>query len=144
MVIGLLVATGFTPMPSAWAQSAATQQQPVPPDPIVAVAVIDSVAISRAAFDHWLIAAYHRNGLSGTPRCPPPPAGSDTEKRLRSETMAFLIRGQWLEAEAKRRSIKVTTSEVRRAFVKHRKRAFANSREYQRFLREGCGLPRQT
>lgn len=91
--------------------------------PADAVAQVDQRVIERAQYRHWKRVA--RLG-----------SGEETrERRLRRQTMSFLISGAWIELEAKRRGIRVTSRQVRREFERQRRKAFKNRREYRRFLR---------
>ena len=53
----------------------------------------------------------------------------------RDQVMTFLIRSQWLEAEAAKQGIKVTDAEVKAAFDKARKQAFPKTADYVKFLK---------
>ncbi len=53
----------------------------------------------------------------------------------RDQVMTFLIRSQWLEAEAAKQGIKVTDAEVKTAFDKARKQAFPKTADYVKFLK---------
>ena len=91
--------------------------------PAGAVARVDDRIIERAQFRHWKRAA--RRGMGG----------KTSERRLRREVMSFLISGAWIQLQAKRRGIRVTSRQVRRSFERQRRQSFKNRREYRRWLR---------
>jgi foldase protein PrsA len=106
----------------ALAGGAAAQEPDEPALPADAVARVDDRVIERSQFRHWNRAA--RRG-----------SGETSERALRRMTMSFLISAEWIQLEAERRGIRVTSSEVRREFRRQRRASFRNRREYRRFLR---------
>ena len=49
--------------------------------------------------------------------------------------MTFLLRGTWLQAEAKKQGIKIKDDEAAKAFEKARKQAFPKDADYVKFLK---------
>lgn len=91
--------------------------------PADAVARVHDRVIERSQYRHWKRVARRGSG------------GKTSEPRLRRQVMRFLISGAWIEFEAKRRGIRVTSRQVRREFRRQRRQSFNNRREYRRFLR---------
>ena len=93
------------------------------------VARVTSRLITDRRFDHWFAVAYkseHR-------RAPAP--GSALERRLRRETVQFLIQAIWVQLEARRQRIGASRRAVRREFGRQKRRAFRSEAAYRRFLR---------
>ncbi len=56
-------------------------------------------------------------------------------EQLKGQVMSFLIRAQWLDAEADRQGIKVSDKEVQTSFDKARKQAFPTNKAFATFLK---------
>lgn len=134
--------------------------------PSNAVAIVDDVPITNAAYDRWLkITARNEPATDGEPVIPDPPsytrciaalkeragrvrgrkAPSKTQlrarcrtldRRVRQQTMALLIQSVWFEKEAEALGIEVSDAEVKRALRKTKREAFRGERDYKRFLRD--------
>lgn len=106
------------PASAAAATSSGTTDptQTFPPGVAVRVA---GVAIEQGEVAHWV-----RISRASDP--------GSTQR----QSITFLIRSQWLEAEAKRQSITVSDSDVMNDFSAARKRAFSTTSDYLRFLRK--------
>ena len=103
----------------------AAAQEPPPPG---AVAQIGSVSITQDTFDVWFavgVRSFRADGVTARER-----------RAATRETMQFLIQREWVRGEAALRGIQVSAARVRRAFERQRSQAFANRRDYRRFLRQ--------
>ncbi len=56
--------------------------------------------------------------------------------QLKDQVMTFLIRSQWLEAEAKKQGIELSDAAVKKELDKARKQAFPKPADYQKFLKD--------
>jgi hypothetical protein len=97
-----------------------------------AVATVEgSGEITRAQFDHWMVIAARSDGLRRVP-----PRGTRRHRALRDQVMQLLIQELWVRGEAARRGIVVTDAQVRRAFLRQRRRSFPRPGDFGRFLRQ--------
>src|SRR3954449_10982201 len=130
-----------------------------------AVATVDGNSIEKSEFDHWLNVAA-KSGGQGTAAVPKPPRFTEciAQKRkttpkpakgqpkvtdsqlkaqckqeynsLRDQVLQLLTSFKWIEGEAKKMNIKVSDSEVQKAFDKQRKQAFPKDKDFQKFLKD--------
>jgi hypothetical protein len=100
------------------------------PTPEQILACIGSEAITGASFSHWLTIA---NKSQGPPsKGQPAPSAAESLK----EVMSFLISSDWVIGEARNLNIRVSPSEVRRAFDKVKGQQFPRQRDFDAFLRQ--------
>ena len=113
------------------------------------VAVIGSVVISRASFDHWVTVANDAGQASTGKAAPPVPVPPDyaaciaslrkqpahsggsaaalkalcagSYRSLKNDVMNFLIQAIWIEGEANARSISVTAAQVDASYASQRR-----------------------
>jgi foldase protein PrsA len=133
--------------------------------PAGAVAKVGDSTITQDEFDKWMAIAVKGQSQSGggssaVPKPPdyeacvaakkktPVPKGQkkptdDQLKKqckseydtLKREVMQFLIQGQWVEQEAKKRGVKIKDSELQKALEDQKKQVFPNDKQYQQFLK---------
>jgi len=126
------------------------------------VASVDGNPISAQAFNHWLLVVAKSQAAQspGTPVIIPDAPNytrcmsqlhavaslaSDTPKQLKStckevftsyagQVMGFLIQGYWYQLEAARDHVKVSNSQVQKAFDKAKNARFPTAAEFDAFL----------
>jgi hypothetical protein len=112
--------------------------------PAGSVATVDEDKITQAEFDHWarISARQLRVRLSKPPayaKCVAKKGGTKKRRKarcaaefrkVRDETMAFLIPAHWIELEAVERSIVVTDDEVRAEVARQREATFKTDAEW--------------
>src|SRR6185503_15840366 len=54
---------------------------------------------------------------------------------LKREVMQFLIQGEWVQQEAKKRGVTVKPAEIKKALEDQKKQVFPNDKQYQQFLK---------
>src|SRR5918998_2167321 len=131
-----------------------------------AVAEVDGDAIEKESYDHWLQVAARTSGQGANAKAPVPPDYTEciaakrkaTPKpakgqpkvtdeqlktqckqeyeQLRDQVLQLLISFQWLEGEAAEQDIKVSDSEVKKAFEDQKKQSFPKDADYQKFLKD--------
>jgi hypothetical protein len=127
-----------------------------------AVARVGDEPLPKRKFQHWLRVGVRSEGPTAAPLDPPrfrrcvaaeleqvperQPRPSRRTLRLRcrtrydalrTSTMVFLLHGIWTRQETNARGIAVTPEQVRRAFERQKREAFANERDFRKFLRAG-------
>ena len=133
--------------------------------PAGAVATVGDSKISQDEFDKWLDIAVRgqsqqQGGAAAVPEPPdfekcvaaksktPVPKGQqkpseDQLKKqckteydtLKREVMQFLIQGEWVQQEAKKRGVTVKPAEIKKALEDQKKQVFPNDKQYQQFLK---------
>ena len=132
--------------------------------PAGAVAKVGDSTITQDEFDKWMTIAVRgqsqQGGAGAVPQPPdfekcvaaksktPVPKGqkkptNDQLKKqckseyetLKREVMQFLIQGEWVQQEAKKRGIKVKQAEIEKALEDQKKQVFPNDKQYQQFLK---------
>jgi len=133
--------------------------------PAGAVATVGDSKITQDEFDKWLDIAVRgqsqqQGGAAAVPEPPdfekcvaaksktPVPKGQqkpseDQLKKqckteydtLKREVMQFLIQGEWVQQEAKKRGVTVKPAEIKKALEDQKKQVFPNDKQYQQFLK---------
>ncbi len=133
--------------------------------PAGAVATVGDSKITQDEFDKWLDIAVRgqsqqQGGAAAVPEPPdfekcvaaksktPVPKGqqkpSDDQLKkqckseydtLKREVMQFLIQGEWVQQEAKKRGVTVKPAEIKKALEDQKKQVFPNDKQYQQFLK---------
>jgi foldase protein PrsA len=133
----------------------------VPPN---GVAKIGDTVITKDQFNHWLSAAAHGSAAPGsTVTVPDPPnfakcvanlakqpvpkgAKKPTNAQLKTQceqqynalkqqVMQFLVSAEWIQQEANKDGVKVSTAEVQKQFQDQKKQSFQKESDYQKFLK---------
>ena len=133
--------------------------------PAGAVAKVGDSTITQNEFDKWMGIAVKGQSQSsgGTAAVPKPPdfeacvaakkktpvpkgqqkPSDDALKKqckseydtLKREVMQFLIQGEWVQQEAKKRGVKLKDAELQKALEDQKKQVFPNDKQYQQFLK---------
>ena len=133
--------------------------------PAGAVAKVGDSTITQDEFDKWMaIAVKGQSQSSGGTAAVPKPPDFDTcvaaKKKtpvpkgqqkpsdealkkqckseydtLKREVMQFLIQGEWVQQEAKKRGVKIKDAELQKALEDQKKQVFPNDKQYQQFLK---------
>ncbi len=129
------------------------------------IAKVDNTTIAKTTFAHWLAISQKSAAQGGTTTAPDPPnftkciaaakaaaakpvkgqptptdatykkACEQQYQQQKDQVVSFLIRSQWLEAEAARQGITVSDAELKAAFTKARLQAFPKTADYVKFLK---------
>ena len=128
------------------------------------VAKVGDSTITKDEFNHWLksVAAGQAQGTGAAvpdppdyPKCiaglkkqptqpgAPKPSDAALKKQceksyddLRKSVMQFLIQAEWVQQEAEKRGVKVSTAEVKKIFDDQKKQAFPREADYTKFLKD--------
>jgi hypothetical protein len=147
---------------SASAASGTTPTQPSPTAiPAGSVAVVDGTPITQTTFNHWEYVAAKSQATAGQPVIVPDPpdfksclAQARTKiptlkkaatktlladckqlyQSLSSQVMDFLIKADWLQADAVRHGVVPTDAQVERAFETAKNKQFPTESSFQKFL----------
>ncbi|MET0614075.1 MAG: peptidyl-prolyl cis-trans isomerase [Thermoleophilaceae bacterium] len=133
--------------------------------PAGAVAKVGDSTITQDEFDKWMAIAVKGQSQSsgGTAAVPKPPdfdscvaakkktpvpkgqqkPSDEALKKqckseydtLKREVMQFLIQGEWVQQEAKKRGVKIKDAELQKALEDQKKQVFPNDKQYQQFLK---------
>ncbi len=133
--------------------------------PAGAVAKVGDSTITQDEFDKWMAIAVKgqsqsAGGTAAVPKPPdfeacvaakkktPVPKGQQTPSddalkkqckseydTLKREVMQFLIQGQWVQQEAKKRGVTLKDAELQKALEDQKKQVFPNDKQYQQFLK---------
>jgi hypothetical protein len=120
-----------------------------PPPTGDSVATVGGEPIPAADFEHWFRIAAHGDSHDVEPpphaRCiaaerragrrDPRGRCERRYRRVRRETLSFLIQGLWVRQEAAALGVRVTPERVRRAVERQKRESFPTERAYRRFLR---------
>lgn len=103
--------------------------QPIPRH--VVVACVGSEPITEAMFQHW-------NAIAAADASKRPPSNRQASEahKLLVEVMDFLVSADWVIGEAHDLGVRITRSEVRRAFNRLYRRQFYTQHEFQVFLKQ--------
>jgi foldase protein PrsA len=132
--------------------------------PTNGVAKIGDTVITKDQFNHWLNAAAHGSAAPGSnPTVPDPPnftkcianqanqpvpkgSKKPTQAQLKTQcqqqydalkqqVMQFLVSAEWIQQEAKKQGVTVSTKEVQKQFQDQKKQSFQKDSDYQKFLK---------
>jgi foldase protein PrsA len=132
--------------------------------PTNGVAKIGDTVITKDQFNHWLNAAAHGSAAPGSnPTVPDPPnftqcvanqakqpvpkgAKKPTQAQLKTQckqqydalkqqVMQFLVSAEWIQQEAKKQGVTVSSKEVQKQFQDQKKQSFQKDSDYQKFLK---------
>jgi foldase protein PrsA len=134
--------------------------------PSGAVAKVGDESITQEEFDKWFNAVSKQQAAQGGAAVPDPPdykkcvaakkkqpapqgqkTPSDSELKkqceseydsLKSQVMQFLINATWIQQEAEKQDVKVSSAEVKRMLADEKKRAFPGDKgdeQYKKFLK---------
>jgi foldase protein PrsA len=132
--------------------------------PTNGVAKIGDTVITKDQFNHWLNAAAHGSAAPGSnPTVPDPPnftkciaaqakqpvpkgAKKPTTAQLKTQcqqqydalkqqVMQFLVSAEWIQQEAKKQGVSVSSKEVQKQFDDQKKQSFQKDSDYQKFLK---------
>ncbi len=130
----------------------------VPPN---AVATVGDTSIKKSDFDKWLKTAQASASQGATPVSYEPPdykacvaakkkqptsgkkqtdaqlkKACKTEfDQLKKQVMQFLVQAEWVEQEADKQDVKITTAQVQKSFADQKKQAFPTDKAYKQFLK---------
>jgi foldase protein PrsA len=98
-----------------------------------AVATVDGDSIPKTDYQHWL-------GIFTKAAAQPPAAGTTppakpTAAQLRQTTLQFLISEHWLDGEATKQGVNVTTAEVNKQLEAQKKQSFPKPGDFATFLK---------
>src|SRR4051812_14462111 len=128
------------------------------------VAKIGDTVITKDQFNHWLNAAAHGSAAPGSNvTVPDPPnftkcvanqakqpvpkgAKKPTTAQLKTQckqqydalkqqVMQFLVSSEWIQQEADKQGVKVSSKEVQKQFQDQKKQSFQKEADYQKFLK---------
>jgi parvulin-like peptidyl-prolyl isomerase len=139
--------------------------------PTNGVAKIGDTVITKEQFNHWLNAAAHGSAAPGSNvTVPDPPnftkcvanqakqpvpkgAKKPTTAQLKTQckqqydalkqqVMQFLVSAEWIQQEADKQGVKVSSKEVQKQFQDQKKQSFQKEADYQKFL-QNSGMTEQ-
>jgi foldase protein PrsA len=139
--------------------------------PTNGVAKIGDTVITKDQFNHWLNAAAHGSAAPGSNvTVPDPPnftkcvanqakqpvpkgAKKPTTAQLKTQckqqydalkqqVMQFLVSAEWIQQEADKQGVKVSSKEVQKQFQDQKKQSFQKEADYQKFL-QNSGMTEQ-
>lgn len=91
------------------------------------VATVNGVAITKAAYEHWLAVTAALSGKSGH-------SASTSSQTVKDKALGFLITEQWVLAEAAARGITVSAADVKKRAEAIEHKQFKHSGELQKYL----------